>query len=648
MDGVDLENPPRETPGASESGATAAGGQSAAEAVRHQAERIVDVWSRTAPKYRIRAVVLLVVNLALFCGLCVFVHWLHFARPFDFSPESYLEPLRFWDPSAPNLNDFILAPINVVDVPAHAVVLGLVLAVIVAVPIVVAILYRWRYALPFLLAVVVFAHMPWMAITLLGSCILAAVRPFRMKFRYGSALVGLLPVLLYLYLATRGTPELLASYGSPTEKMLLVAPWVIAILGAAVMAGLVLLLARLVRYRPGAVAPVLAVTAAVPVTLFHMSVGADELAYRRLEAEYGPRSPRFEPVLKSRETQRAIWQLISEAIGSRGKHGQWSSELLGLWSLRPEKFRELKRTVSRKFLAGFLRDRMEVVRACEQFIAGYPQSRYVPNVLYIQARALDMRLDEAKLAATEPARELYTDFPHAAAEPAWLRLFRSYPDSPFAIEAGLRLGELRLRAGKMDEALKFLRFAVERAEKLNGHSRAVAQRAGLLRPAPPESTLDFQPEPYRLDALELIELIEANRDDPRYGNEPLAELARLDPRRAGYREQLLRLAARYQDGRLYDNLVVRWAATEENPRRRAALLEDCLRAFAGQDAALEASYRLAEVETQGQGTDEARLRRGIERLRRLIAEHPHSVWATLAAERLAALEPQAPAAEEKP
>ena len=44
---------------------------------------IVDVWSRTQAKYRIRAVVLLLANLLLFCGLCVFAHWLHFARAFD-------------------------------------------------------------------------------------------------------------------------------------------------------------------------------------------------------------------------------------------------------------------------------------------------------------------------------------------------------------------------------------------------------------------------------------------------------------------------------------------------------------------------------------------------------------------------------------
>ena len=95
--------------------------------------------------------------------------------------------------------------------PIYGVVVGLLVAAIVAVPISVAILYKFPSALPFCAAVLVFAHMPWMGVTLVASCILAALKPFRMAFRYGSALVGLLPVLLYLYLATRGAAESLGA-----------------------------------------------------------------------------------------------------------------------------------------------------------------------------------------------------------------------------------------------------------------------------------------------------------------------------------------------------------------------------------------------------------------------------------------------------
>jgi len=54
------------------------------------------VWSRRERKYRVRAVALLLLNFLLFSGLCVFMHWLHVARPFDFSVDSYVAPLKFW------------------------------------------------------------------------------------------------------------------------------------------------------------------------------------------------------------------------------------------------------------------------------------------------------------------------------------------------------------------------------------------------------------------------------------------------------------------------------------------------------------------------------------------------------------------------
>jgi len=609
--------------------------------------QIVDVWSRTQPRYRVRAAALLVINFLLFCGLCAFTRWLHVGRPFEFSLASYLEPARFWDPTAPNLNDFILSPINVVQVPWHAIVLGLLVAVMVAVPIGVAILYRFPSALPFLAAVLVFAHMPGLTLTLLISSLLATARPFRMRFRFGSALLGLLPVLLYLYLATRGVPEQLANYGSPTQRSLLVAPWLLAVLSAAVILAIVLLIARVVNYRPGAVAPVLAIMFAAPVGLFHARVGADELAYRILETEYGPRSKRFEPVVPSRETLNAILSVISAEISNPSFAGQLRSDVAGLWGLRPEKLRELKRVVSRRFLTGFLADRLEAYEACKEFIADFPGSRYVPNVLYIQARVLDTRLDEAKLAQEEPVRELYSDFPHAQSAEVWLKLLKQYPDSPLAVAAALRLAELRLRAGQVEDALRTLRPVLDEDGTLgNGPAASRPRPYGLLTAGLPESSLDFQPGPHRLEARRLAELIIANRNDPKYGDAPLVELAALDPHRARYREQLRRLAHRYRDSLLYDNLVVRWASALPDTQDRARQLTACVETFTSGDALPEAMYRLACLEVQALGAeDEAARARGIARFRELLQRFPETCWAQSAAEHLAVLEPRPPGSE---
>jgi len=589
---------------------------------------VVDVWSRTQPKYRIRSILLLLLNLLLYCGLCVFTHWLHVARPFDFSLGSYAAPARFWGAGSPNLNDFILYPISVVQVPVHAAVLGLLVAAIVAVPIVIALLYRLPFALPFLAAVLLFAHMPWMALTLMLSCILAVVRPFRLSFRFGSALVAMLPVVLYLYLATRGGTE---QYGaaSPTHKLLLAAPWVLAILAACVMMGVVLLISRLVDYRPGGVAPVVAVMFATPVILFHARVGVDELEYRVLEAQYGPRSPGFEPV---QNAEPRIRGLLSQLATDEALYQRFRDDLLD--ALHGETTR-IQQLVRRSVLTQFLADRRAAYEACRQFIADHPSSPYVPSVLYIQAGVLDTRLDERRLAEREPRRELYTDFPHVQSEATWLKLLRQYPDSPLSIAAALRLAELRLRRGDVDAAMDYLELILSRDP-----APTTAPASLLSRPLP-EASLGFEPRPYRRAAEHLCELIAANRDDPRYGNEPLQALAGLDPHRRTYLDQLLRLANQYRDGRLYDNLMVRWATALPDAQQRVAMLEACVSRFPAGDALPEALFRLADLEVQAlAGQDESRRARGLARLGELVARFGDTCWGRQAAERLTMVGPR--------
>lgn len=592
---------------------------------------IADVWSRTEPRYRRRAILLLVVNLVLFCGLCVFTFWLREARLFDFTLASYAAPARFWSSDSPNLNTYILEPISVLRVPIHAVVLGLLLAAIVAVPIVIAILYRFPCALPFLAAVLLFAHMPWMALTLTVSTVLAAVPPFRMRFRFGSALAGMLPVLLYLWLATRGTSEMLAA-ASPAQKTLLAAPWVLAILAAALMIALVLMLARLVNYRPGVIAPVVAVMFATPVLVFHGSVGVDELHYRLLEREYGPRSRRFEP---RQDVRPKLRDLALRVVQDESLYARYLPDFLA--ALSGQQISN-PRLIWQLLQIEFLTDRAEAYQACKQFIADHLGSRYRANVLYLQAWALDTRLDERQLDRLDPRRELYSDYPHVQSEPVWSALLNEHPDSPLAIAAGLRLAQLALRRGELDTAEQLLERTLAPRP-----ARPPPAEGGVLsffQPAPAESSLAFEPEPFLVEARRLLELIRANRDDPRFGNAPLRDLACLDPRRSTYEQQLLRLVQRYQGARLHDNLLVRWAQAQRSHAQRVRLLERLADALPPGDGRCEACFRLANLEIQNVlGDDPAGRERGVARLRQVVEECGQLSWAAAAARMLDSLRP---------
>lgn len=597
---------------------------------------LMDVWTRTARKYRVRAIVLLAVNFALFCVLCAFLYWLHFARVFEFTWDSYIEPFKFWGPQRQTLNDFVLFPISVVEKPVHSVVLGFLLAAIVSVPIAISQLYRFWAALPFLAAIILFGHMPWMAITLLGSCVLASVRPFRLRFRYGAALLALIPVLFYLYFASRGDVQMAGTFVSPEQRQLLAAPWVLAILVSAIMLAVILGLAKLVAYRPGPITPIISIMFATPVVLFHNYVGADELAFNVLARDCGPQSPRFEPVSSAQEEILALlhrWtQADSASVDPEG------ATLRGLWAGDPQAHETIKRRIAARLYADLLEDRRYAHESCRKFIADYPESRHLPAVLYMQARAMDTRLAESRLISARPIRELYFDFPHVQSEEIWDRLLKLFPESPYAIVAALRTAQLRARRGDFAEAL-------QRLDTVLAHPDAMTVFRGDTPPAAsqPVASAPLNIAPFLNEACELADLVRQNANDPQYGNAPLTALMRLDPRRTEYRAQLARLIDEYDDARLNDNLTIDYAIASPNADERLALLRKSVAVFESTDAYPDAAYHLAELEVLRFGRENPEIAaQGMQRLRELDERFRNTCWGWRAGELLIRVAPLTP------
>ena len=89
---------------------------------------IIDVWSRTHPKYRIRAVVLLAVNVLLFAGVGSFAYWLRSGEWFAPSTVGYWDQLGYTfsgvGTADVSLGSLLLDPINVQDVPMQIPILG--------------------------------------------------------------------------------------------------------------------------------------------------------------------------------------------------------------------------------------------------------------------------------------------------------------------------------------------------------------------------------------------------------------------------------------------------------------------------------------------------------------------------------------------
>jgi len=583
------------------------------------AAQIIDVWTRTAPKYRRRAALLLFLTVLLFAGLCVFTYWLRTGRYGPWADGKFYAELmwRSFDPVGSGqitLVDFLLFPISVEQVPIQWVIIGLLLATLTSIPILVAILYRFPASIIFAAMVGALAAMPWLGLTILLGCAIASLRPLRLSFRYASALLGLIPVLIYFVSASQH-PE--ASFAPTPYRARLAAPWVLAGLGSCVIFAIALGIARLINYRPGGIAPLLAVLFAVPVVLFHSQVGRDELEYRILEDQVGPGSERvFVRRSLAEDVRREATERWAESAG------------VSLNALVEQLLRERRNTVYETVAA----DREFVRRRCDAFLTRFQDSRYAPNVLYLKGRALDQRIDERLLRANG-LLQFQVDDPRPDSQPIWRALSETYSGNPLSAFALHQMGVYEAATGQLDASLASLARLIERFGRPVTATQPApsAEPAGLFGRAPPSSTLGFDPATVLSPARRLEKLIVDGRSDPKYGDAPLRSLLALDSRDEHYRLNLARLALAYPGARIEPRLAIRLARLNESRRATIAVLEHVADACPGQPVQAEALYFLGRAQEEGGQLAAAR-----NRFEQLLRDHADSPYGMDARDRWAA------------
>ncbi|MHC4695831.1 MAG: tetratricopeptide repeat protein [Planctomycetota bacterium] len=590
---------------------------------------VVDVWSRSGSKYRIRAVVLLAVNVLLFAGLGSFAFWLRSGERFAPALNGYWDELaqtfRFGQQTSVSLAAFLIEPINVQDVPMQIPIVGLLMAALISVPILVSILYRFWSSLPFIAVVGFLAVMPWLALTLLGSCIIASVRPFRARFRFVAALLGLLPTVLYLILAWQGSNEILAGRIDPVDRIKFIAPWVLAIVAATLVFVIVLTIAKIVDYRPGAITPLLAVMFGLPVALFEFHVGRDELYYRLLEKLNHAHFADIDGSLALDEAVDAAWHRHPIPRPPRSALRQveevkWQFELAA--DLGPHQ-------------SDLTRHQTDLAQRCDWFHRHFPDSPYTPNALYIKARAYDMRVDHAEFRRTKWIR-FYDDFPSKASQQTWRVLAEHQPDSVLACVARLRLAQYDARVGDVERSIDKLEELIKTAEarKLQADEAPESDGGvlkGVLARERPEAGLDVPFDRVVLEAHRLHDLLVSNRD-PIYGFDPISGRDRrtgaigfglmdLEPRSERYVENLRMLEQAYPHCQIEDNICVEAAKASPALPLKISRLETCIDRFSSTDAMPEALFRLAVAYRVADSADKSE-----RTFAELATEYPDSVW----------------------
>ncbi len=610
--------------------------------IRPQLEQHFDVWSRSGSKYRVRAVVLLAVNVLLFAGVGCFAYWIRTGVFFAPAVEGYSDEIsqafNYGQNTSRSLADFLVGAINVQDVPMQIPIVGLLLATLIAIPILVSILYRFWSCVPFVLVVGVLAVTPWLAITLLGSCVLASIRPFRTRFRFMSAVAGLVPTVVYFALAWRGSAEALLGRFDPIAQVKFIAPWVMAIVAATLVFAIVLIIAKLVDYRPGAITPLLAVMFAVPVGLFEFHVGRDELHYRLLErynAEY------FVEEDATGDLKQKAWQRWQRHPVPRP---DWDAFL----ELEQQRWQFELASNPAAEQSALTRHQAELVERCDRFLRRFPTSRYAVNALYIRGRALDMRVDPVAFREEKWIR-YYDDFPNSASTDTWRRAKENGSASFVGLVASFKLAQLEARDGEVDRALSKLRDLLTQLDsqpqvRTKSQTPESTER-GLLQRARPERSLNIPLGRLLLAARHLHGLLSEN-EDPLYGYTPICGPRRqdtyptfglldLDPRHPSYVANLNAIKERYPNCQIEDNIDLEIALASDRrhgssddtslaaaPTPKTKLLEACIRRFADRDAAPEALFRLGAAYREANEFELSE-----EAFNRLAAQHADSIWA---------------------
>lgn len=598
---------------------------------------IVDVWSRAAPKYRRRAVLMLAVLALLFAGLCCFTFWLRTGAYVPWMYSGYADLMyRSFNPSGQDqvtLSQFLQYPISVEAVPIHSVIVGLLFASICSIPILVSILYRLPSAIVFAAMVIFFAAMPWLGLTVMAGCTLSSLPRFRFSFRFASALLGLIPVGIYFITASW---EPAGTTAMPIQnKALMYAPWVLAILSSCVISALALAFARLINYRPGGVAPVLAMVFAIPVTLFFTQVGRDELEFRILEHEVGQRSARmFAPMDIAAEAHRLA-------------ANKWSTDSKESYDAL---YRRNLERLSKKVLIRAEDDRAWAIVQCDEFLKQFSWSRYVAAVNFLKAQAQDARVNRSRF-FQDNWLEFRVDLPSPASRHSWKAIIQGYPDSPLGVVAFCKLALLEVQSGRMGEAQQLLESAIAPLADSPATTRPAASllplRESVFQKADPSAGLGVNLKLTRIQAYRLHELIAACNSDAAVPYDdvfvvPTTDAAQLvhplqlmlcfDETAPEYRRNLESLIATFPESNTSGYARIRLELMEKAVSRRILGLRQTVHDLQGRPACAEARLRLAEVLQEDSLVSDARLV-----LAELTTQYPQSCWAQEAKERLASL-----------
>jgi len=526
----------------------------------------------------------------------------------------------WWQTKSPyssiDLIDQLLWPLNIFHFPMQIIIIALLMGLLCTIPIIIAQLYNLMYAVPFLAASFLLGHNSVLTLCLLVSCAAVSFEPMRFKSKFVSAIVCLLPEVLYWLLFSRGNPE-----QDVHRWAVIYAPWGLAFLISVLILGVVLTVGHVLRYRPGGVMPVFGLMLAGTVILFHYSIGMDE---RDFQAQVFRYSPGEIPELQNRsiipqlEQEFNQWQkqfpyLTPELIMSQLRW-EWklafgpasvigSSDLNNLNEGNPAALAKRE-----AWKVGFAQ--ANALDHINEFIKTEQHNKRLADALYYLGQLLDLSVDMRTL-YEEDALRFYTDIPKIHSEKYWHEIVDRFGQTEVSIEARWRLS--RLAAARQPErisepyhfekALELLQEADKLCQqklqerKENSHKTSLWNKwLATVFSAPPDTITLDELAALQMKIGQLMMLIKENRSGHPQQEQRLAKFIDLDSHQLNYEDQLktLRLNSSQPDP-LIDNIELAQALLFKDPDAKIVRLTELTRQYPDRDGGVEAMLELALV-----------------------------------------------------
>ena len=510
------------------------------------------------------------------------------------------------------LSEHIKSPINIFNYPEHIFILGGLMGILAVAPVLVSQLMSLKHSLPFVICSAVLGMPVAFSLTLLISCFAAASRPFRFRSRIIAIALCITPQAVYW--SVFGSIENV----DPIKTGLAYSPWLFAWFCCLFIAGAVLAVGHLTRYRPGLVFLFTLISLVTSITVFQYTIGLAELDYQLYIAGNDPgKSEEF----YEQDISNQIDVMVNQILTDGTPFGFYPTDKN---SLRKRLIRDIQNELRwDRWLRGFERDekfnyqkkRNDLLEQYTNFI-NPPKKWWMPQIvhdwlisnkqrqerlpiaLYYKGILSDMEPDIMLVEQKEILR-FKSKSPHRGSLQIWVRIYKDFGDSPESIEARWRIANSLAGEGQFERAEELCNISLNMIEKQLIVSPSQIAETGKIFAVfkkPPKTVMDaakLDDLKFRINELKSIINVENHKNDPE-DTEILAKFIMLNPNEVDYLNKLDDLEKNLShDSPLIDNVLLAKALMLKDTAEQSKELKNIADSYPKSDGGIDAMYELA-------------------------------------------------------